>query len=136
MSGRWTVAVIEENARFRRTITAMPGPVLTALAAVPWTTILKQAPVLLAAAKAIQANVAAPRAPLKPDANIEALRERIVQLEATQEEHARLLTELAAHTARLASVTDAALRLCRLAMVVGGAGLGLAIVACALALLL
>jgi hypothetical protein len=114
----------------------MPGPVLTALAAVPWTTILKQAPVLLAAAKAIQANVAPPRAPLKPDADIAALRERIGQLEATQEEHARLLSELAAHVGRLASVTDASLRLCRRAIVIGGAGLGLAAAACALALLL
>jgi hypothetical protein len=114
----------------------MAGPVLAALASVPWTTILKQAPALLAAAKGLEATLRPPRAPLKPDADIQALRERIAQLEAVQEEHARLLTELTGHVARLATVTDASLALCRRALLVGGAGVGLAIVACLLAWLL
>lgn len=111
----------------------MAGPVLTALASLPWTTILKQAPALLAAAKGLEATLRPPRPPLRPDADLEALRDRIAQLEATQEEHARLLSQLAEHVARVATVTDASLRLCRRAMLVGGAGAGIAIVAAVLA---
>lgn len=111
----------------------MAVPVLAALASLPWTTILRQAPALLAAAKGLEATLRPPRAPLTPDADIQALRERIAQLEATQDEHARVLAQLTEHVARLATVTDASLRLCRRALVLGGAGLGLAIVACVLA---
>jgi hypothetical protein len=114
----------------------MAPPVLTALAAVPWTTILRQAPALLAAAKGLEAAFRPPRAPLEPDADIQALRERIAQLEATQEEHARLIVQLTGHVARLAAVSDASLRLCRRALLLGGAGLALALVACVLAWLL
>jgi hypothetical protein len=114
----------------------MAGPVLTTLASIPWTTILRQAPALLAAAKGIEATLRPPRPPLRPDADIQALREHIAQLESTQEEHARLLAQLSEHVAQLATVADASLRLCRRALVLGGTGVAIAILACLLAWLL
>lgn len=114
----------------------MAGPVLAALAAIPWTTILKQAPVLIAAARGVQASLSPPPPPLRADADIQTLRDRIVQLEATQQQHARLVSQLAGHVAQLATLADAAQRLCRRAMLVGATGLGFGVLACLLAWLL
>lgn len=114
----------------------MARPALKVLAALPWSAILKQAPAFLAVAKGLQAGLGGAPPPLKPDADIATLRERIVGLEAVQQEHARVISGLAEHVAGLTSALEAAQGLNRRAMLIGAAGLVLALAACLLAWLL
>ncbi len=114
----------------------MAGPTLKALSALPWGTILKQAPAILAVAKGLQAGMGKGPPPLRPDADLPALRQRIGELESVQQEHARVLSQLAEHVSGLPAAIEAARQQGQRAMLTGAAGLGVGLVALLLAWLL
>ena len=114
----------------------MSGPTLKALSALPWGTILKQAPAILAVAKGLQAGMGKGPPPLRPDADLAALRQRMGELESLQQEHARVLSQLAEHVSGLAAAIEAGRQQGRRAMLTGAAGLGVGVIALLVASLL
>lgn len=87
-----------------------------------WLTLLKQAPALLAAANAVFASTRAHRAS-DASADVEALRQRLVQLENTQQASAELLKQLADHATAMAQASQVTAVRARQALVVAVAGL-------------
>ena len=101
-----------------------------------WTTILKQAPVLIAAADALLARSRAAPAAAAPADDAPVLRRRIAALEQQQQAQADLVKQLAEQVAALTIAAQAGAARARQATLVGSAGLGLALVAAVLALVL
>jgi hypothetical protein len=109
----------------------MPGPFVAALTALPWPTILKQAPALLAAADAL---IARSRRPVAPTAatDLEALRQRIAELEAQQQADVELVKQLAAQLTAIAVAAEATSVRVRQCFVLAAAGVALGLIACLL----
>ena len=101
-----------------------------------WTTILKQAPVLIAAADALLARSRAAAAASAPADDAPVLRQRLAVLEQQQQAQADLIKQLVEQVAALTVAAQVGAARARQATMVGGAGLGLAVVAAVLALVL
>jgi len=108
----------------------VPGPFVSALAAIPWPTILKQAPALLAAADALIARSG--RRPVAPTAetNIETLRQRVADLEAQQQSYADLVRQLADQLGAITVAAEASSVRVRQCFVLAAAAVGLGLLAC------
>jgi len=110
----------------------MPIPLLSALAAIPWPTILKQAPALLAAADVLLARSRG-RSAFADATDVQALRQRIVELETNQQAYADLVKQLADHVTAVAAAAQASAVRVRQSLILATAALGLAVIACLLA---
>jgi hypothetical protein len=102
------------------------------LAAIPWSTILKASPALLAAADALIGKT--PRKPATPTAaaDVDTLRQRIAELEAQQQAYADVLKQLA-RVIMIAAAEASSARV-RQSLILAAAGVGLGLIACLLAL--
>jgi hypothetical protein len=112
----------------------MGGPFASVLAAIPWSTILKQSPALLAAADALIGKTH--RKPATPTvaADLDTLRHRVAELEAEQQAYANLVKQLADHVTAIAAAAEAGSARVRQSLILGAAGVGLGLIACLLAL--
>ena len=111
----------------------MAIPFLSVLAAIPWPAILKQAPALLGAADAMLAKSRSRSAALAEATDVQALRQRIVELEANQQACADLVKQLADHVTAVSAVAEAAAARVRQSVLFATAALGLGVIACLLA---
>jgi hypothetical protein len=103
--------------------------------ALPWAalgTVLKQAPLLLAAADALLSRS---RGRTAPDADAASLRQRVAELEQHQQATAALGKELAEQTHALAAAATATAAKARLALILAGVSLALAVAALLVAFL-
>ena len=104
----------------------MPGAI-GAIAA-----ILRQAPMILAAADAL---VARSRRPSVPNADLETLRQRIAELEQHQQANATLAKDLADHASAMTTAVQANATKAQYAFVLGIVGVALGVAALLVALL-
>lgn len=111
----------------------MPGPLVSALAAIPWPMILKQAPALLAAADALLASSRRRSVELTAPTDVQALRERIAELEQHQQAYADLVKQLADHINAVAVAAQASSVRARQSFMLATVGVGFGLVACLLA---
>jgi len=108
----------------------MAGPFVSVLAA-SWPAILKQAPALLAAAEVLMAKSRRPVAPTA-DSDVEALRQRIVELETHQQAYADLVKQFADHITAVAVAAQASSLRVRQCFALATAGVCLGLLACVL----
>ena len=109
----------------------MPDRLVSALASISWQAIVKQAPALLAAAEVLMAKSRRPVAPTAAT-DVEALRQRIAELEMHQQAYADLVKQFADHINAVAVAAQASsLRLQR-CFAVATAGVCLGLLACVL----
>lgn len=101
------------------------------LKAIPWATILRQAPTVLAAADALLANSRRRTAAAATDD--QALRQRLDHLEELQRANADLVRQLADQVSALAVAAQVNAARVRLAVTLGVIGVSLALMACLLA---
>jgi len=111
----------------------MPGPLVSALAAIPWRMILTQSPALLAAADALLASSRRRSVELTAATDVQALRERIAELEQHQQAYADLVKQLADHINAVAIAAQASSVRVRQSLMLATVGVGLGLVACILA---
>lgn len=100
-----------------------------------WTVILKQAPALLAAADALLARSRQASTAANVTQDAQALRQQLAELYQQQQAQTDLIKALADQTAAVALAAQATAGRARTALIVGSAGLGVAILAVLLALL-
>lgn len=100
-----------------------------------WTTILKQAPALIAAADALLVRTRQASAPGSAAGDLQALRQRVAEIEGQQRAQADLDKQLADQINALVAAAQAAAATARQALLVAGIGTLLAVVAILLAFL-
>lgn len=122
-----------EQAQLRAAHTLMPGPFVSALAAIPWPVILRQAPILLKAADALLASSRRRSAHDTAATDLQALRARIAELEQQQQAYADVVKQLADHINAITVAAQASSLRSRQSFVVATVGVGLGLVACLLA---
>ena len=101
----------------------------------PWAalgTILRQAPVILAGADALLSRT---RQPTTTAADLEALRQRVADLEQHQQGTATLAKELAEQSTVLATAVHEAAARARQALILGGLAMALGVISLAVVLL-
>ena len=114
----------------------MPGPLVSALAKIPWPLILKQGPSLLAAAEALVTNSRRRSVELTAAANdFQALRHRLSELEEHQQANAALVKQLTDQINAVTVAAQASAVRARQSLILGAAGVALGLVACLVALL-
>ena len=111
----------------------MSKPFLSALAAIPWPAILKQAPALMAAADVLLARSRSRPAAFAGADDVQALRQRIVELEVNQQAYADLIKQLTDHMTAVAAAAQVSAARVRQSFVVATAALGVGVFACLLA---
>ena len=110
-------------------------PWLLALKAIPWDTILANAPAILRSADALRSETKA-RPPAAASRNdIQALADRVAVLEQRDRETAELLTRVSAQVAALTTAGEVLEARARWLLVVAIAASVMAVLACAVALL-
>jgi hypothetical protein len=95
--------------------------------ALPWAalgTVLKQAPIVLAAADALLSRA---RAKTAPAADVASLRQRVAELEEHQQATAALAKDLAEHAQALATAATTAAAKARQSFILAGVSLALAL---------
>jgi hypothetical protein len=109
----------------------MADRLASALASISWQAILKQAPALLAAADVL---IARSRRPVAPTAatDVEALRQRIAELEIHQQAYADLVKQFADHINAVALAAEASSLRLRQCFAIATAGVCLGLLACVL----
>lgn len=107
-------------------------PAWSLLAELPWGTIVKQAAVLLKAANQLRAHSEQPVV-TKGASDIDALRQRVAELEEHQRANAQLLQQLADETAALAVAAQATAVRAKQAFVLAIVGVGVGVAAMVLA---
>ena len=110
----------------------MPGPFVVALAAIPWPTILRQAPALLAAADALLARVRRRSVEQAAATDVQALRARIAELEQQQQAAADLVKQLTDQINAVAVAAQASEARVRQSLMLAAVGVGVGLVACLL----
>src|SRR5258706_8625945 len=85
----------------------MPGPLVFSLAAIPWPMLLEQAPALWAAANALLQRSRRKPSDATAATDVQALRERIAELEQHQQDFADLVKRLADQGNALAAASQA-----------------------------
>jgi hypothetical protein len=106
----------------------MRSPFASALAAIPWSRLLKDAPALLVAADALLAK--SRRQATQPAGNdLEALRQRIAELEAHQRANADLVKQLADHINAVGLAAEASSARVRQTFYLAIAACGVALIA-------
>lgn len=113
----------------------MAVPLVSALAAIPWSLILKQAPRLLAVADALLTSSKRRSAELTAATDVQGLRLRVVELEKEQEGLAALVKELTELVNAVTLAAQVSAVRARQALVLGAVGVGLGLAAAAMALL-
>ena len=103
-----------------------------------WTAVgmvLKQAPLVISAADALFARSRQRRAATSPSAEMEALRQRIAELEHHQQASAELAKQLADHAAVVASAMQTTAAKVQQAIIIGITGAALGLLALVIALM-
>lgn len=113
----------------------MPGPFVSALAAIPWPLILKQGPTLLKAADALLATSRRRSVELTTASDVQALRHRLAELEEQQEAYAALVKQLTDHLNAVTVAAQASAVRARQSLILAAVGVVLALLACLLAFL-
>ena len=123
-----------EHALGSATLTAMGIPWLLALRAIPWDTILANAPAILRSTEALlsQTQTRAPAAASRND--MQALADRVAQLERRDRETAELLARISSQVAALTTASEVLEARSRWVLVLAIAALLMSVVALGVAL--
>jgi hypothetical protein len=117
------VAVVDEVGAAGVTEAEYIPEVVSVWRVIPWATILKQAPMILAAADALLAN--SRRQPPPPSSDDQSLRQRLEQIEQLQRNNADVVVQLADQVNALTAAAEADAARTRLALACGIAGVAL-----------
>jgi hypothetical protein len=112
----------------------MPSAWKFALKAIPWATLLSNAPAIARAAEALLSGTRPHRGPAAPPDQMRNLTERIDALEAHDRAHAELLKQITDQVEALTTATEVLGARQRWLLVIGIVSLGVAILALVLAL--
>jgi hypothetical protein len=112
----------------------MGNPWFTALKAIPWDTILANAPAILRSTEALLSETKA-RPPAAPSRNdMQALSDRVAVLEQRDRETAELLARISTHVAALTTAGEVLQARARWLLLMGIAALAMSLLACGAAL--
>ncbi|MBM3359491.1 MAG: hypothetical protein FJY54_17420 [Betaproteobacteria bacterium] len=113
----------------------MAVPWLAALKAIPWTTILRQAPAVVQAADALLTQTRRRQADTEASGETQLLKQRLAELDSRDKQNAEIVKQLADQVQALAAATEVIAARVR-ALLVAAAAVGAALVAILLAYML